>query len=163
MQQQHKRQCVMCHLWLPYSDFSTDKRNSDRLTHRCRKCDSQYRKQRYTQSDGRRRIFQKYGITSHQYNRMLAEQNGACAICKRPETRIDYTGSVQSLSVDHDHKTGDVRALLCTNCNTALGFMNEDPERIRALLRYAEWCQARDPSNKIIQLPMLDLGTHQKG
>lgn len=89
---------------------------------------------------------------------MLAEQHGVCAICKMPEHKINHmTGKIDPLSVDHDHKTGDVRALLCNECNRALGNMREDPERIRALLRYAEWCQTREPNIRIIQLSMIDL------
>jgi hypothetical protein len=99
-----------------------------------------------------------YGITPHEYDRMLAEQGGMCFVCKRPENHPNThskTGEIRLLSVDHDHATGDARKLLCSSCNVALGRMEEDPERIRALAEYAEWCQTREPSKKIIQLPMM--------
>jgi hypothetical protein len=60
----------------------------------------------------------KYGITLEQYNMLLEEQNGACAICG--------TKSDSYLSVDHDHKTKIVRGLLCQSCNIALGLLHDD-------------------------------------
>lgn len=54
----------------------------------------------------------KYGITLKQYNQMLKAQNNSCAICKR-----DRSNFKNNLAVDHDHKTGEVRGLLCFYCN----------------------------------------------
>lgn len=78
----------------------------------------------------------KYGITEVDYNRTLAEQGGRCAICRRkPEDVIE--NDMRRLAVDHDHETGKVRGLLCTSCNTALGFLQESPEIIQAAADYA--------------------------
>jgi len=71
----------------------------------------------------------EYGITLADYNRMLVDQNGKCAICKR---------SGEKLHVDHDHATGKVRELLCNSCNTALGFLNEDVSRLSAMRKYIQ-------------------------
>lgn len=57
-----------------------------------------------------------YGITLDQYNQILIKQNGCCWICKRHESEL-----TQRLHVDHCHKTGKVRSLLCFNCNQGLG------------------------------------------
>jgi hypothetical protein len=62
----------------------------------------------------------KFGLTLEQYDAMLAEQDGTCAICHRPETRKRF-GWVQPLSVDHDPATGRVRGLLCDYCNRSIG------------------------------------------
>ena len=78
-----------------------------------------------------------YGLTPEQYAAMLLEQNGVCAVCRQPETGI-RRGELKSLDVDHDHKTGAVRKLLCSGCNSALGILREDPLRIRALADYIE-------------------------
>ena len=71
-----------------------------------------------------------YGLTPEVYNRMLEEQGGVCAICSQPEPRC------QGLSVDHDHNTGVVRGLLCSNCNTALGLFIDDPDRLARAATY---------------------------
>jgi len=58
----------------------------------------------------------KYGITLEIYDRMLAGQNGCCAICGKHHTEFRW-----GLCVDHDHDTGNIRGLLCTGCNARLG------------------------------------------
>lgn len=57
-----------------------------------------------------------YGITQGDYELLFASQNGKCALCKRSETELKTR-----LCVDHDHKTGRVRGLLCRRCNLVLG------------------------------------------
>lgn len=80
-----------------------------------------------------------YRITEEEYERMWQAQDGRCAICHCKEEDAQEPGSrYMKFSVDHNHKTGQVRELLCHACNHALGCMQEDPERIKALLRYAE-------------------------
>lgn len=83
------------------------------------------------------RFKKKFGITTADYERMFAEQSGLCAICERPPTRISRKqGKVMDLAVDHDHDTGEVRGLLCTDCNTVLGLMNDSPDRLWAAISY---------------------------
>lgn len=78
-----------------------------------------------------------FGISRDDYMEMLLSQEGACAICRRPETVIDKrTGRVRRLHVDHDHETGAVRSLLCTRCNMAVGYLEDDPERAEAVATY---------------------------
>jgi hypothetical protein len=68
---------------------------------------------------------------------MYEAQHGVCAACGNPETRTDHrNGECTDLAVDHDHATGQVRALLCGPCNMALGLLQDDPERIEQLLIY---------------------------
>jgi len=81
----------------------------------------------------------KYGITTEQYDAMFLTQNGLCAICKKPEVNIDHnTKTIRALAVDHCHKTGRVRKLLCSSCNMGIGQFNHDPELIRAAAIYCE-------------------------
>ena len=56
---------------------------------------------------------------------MYEQQNGVCAICGKPETKVQY-GKIQPLTVDHNHETGKVRGLLCFNCNIAIGKLKDD-------------------------------------
>lgn len=63
----------------------------------------------------------KYGINIDQYNKMYVYQNGCCAICGTHQDAFS-----RSLHVDHCHDTGEVRGLLCFQCNTAIGKLNDD-------------------------------------
>lgn len=77
-----------------------------------------------------------YRITLADYNAMLAAQNGVCAICSKPETSVQG-GKVRFLAVDHAHdETGSVRGLLCMNCNSCIGRMNDDPELLEKAAAY---------------------------
>lgn len=72
-----------------------------------------------------------YGLNVEQYETLLAEQGGVCAICLKPESYIDSrTGNPRRLSVDHDHATGKVRGLLCGRCNRMLGYINDDADAL---------------------------------
>jgi Recombination endonuclease VII len=86
----------------------------------------------YKAKTRRTNLKKAYGITIVEWDRMFAAQNGVCAICHRPET----TG--QRLSVDHNHKTGKVRGLLCHRCNRGMGVMGDDPLILRSAAHYLE-------------------------
>jgi Recombination endonuclease VII. len=61
-------------------------------------------------------------MTSDAYDMLLLSQEGKCKICARPEPV-----SGRRLAVDHDHQTGEVRGLLCTKCNTTVGWVEMHP------------------------------------
>jgi hypothetical protein len=85
----------------------------------------------------KQRKWQHAGIDAQRYQDMLREQNGVCAICHKPETAPDKaSGKTKDLAIDHDHKTGAVRALLCSACNTALGLFNDDPALLAKAQQY---------------------------
>lgn len=75
----------------------------------------------------------KFGITEIQYNEMLKNQNNACAICKSKES-----GDIRTvaLAVDHCHKTGVVRGLLCASCNKAIGFLKDSVQNLESAIEY---------------------------
>src|SRR5712692_2234694 len=75
-----------------------------------------------------RRLKSVYGISSTDYDAMLARQNGACAICEEK--------SVRKLCVDHCHATGVVRGFLCHKCNNGLGCYDDDPPRMLTAIGY---------------------------
>lgn len=77
-------------------------------------------------------IKKMYGITVEDYNRLLGEQRGLCAICMQPETRPNR----ERLCIDHCHKTGKIRGLLCQKCNSALGYMKDDPATLQRAITY---------------------------
>lgn len=80
-----------------------------------------------------------YGITAEEYSSMLKAQNGACAICGQKETTVDpRTKKIYALSIDHDHKTGKVRDLLCRRCNAILGFLQDSRDLIPQFSKYLD-------------------------
>lgn len=101
-----------------------------------------------------RKLRTKFGITGERFDAMLAEQGGGCAICRATETRANWrSGEAAAFDVDHDHATGAVRGLLCSNCNRGIGLFGDDPDRLRAAIAYLErhgaaaplTCDAPDP------------------
>jgi len=82
----------------------------------------------------------KYGLSASEFYQLLDKQIGACAICKKPfdEDRIPH--------VDHDHRTGAVRSLLCLTCNMGLGALQDSPDLLRAAATYLE-SHANEPNN----------------
>lgn len=70
-----------------------------------------------------RRTERIYGITADEYQAIYTAQGGRCYICQRA------TGKARRLAVDHDHRTGIVRALLCSRCNRLIAFL--DPQALR--------------------------------
>lgn len=108
--------------------------------HRKRERDRQIRNaasnpEQYAARSKSRLLKHKYGITIEEYNRMFAEQGGVCLICGRPETRT-WKGQPTQLCVDHCHKTGVVRALLCQKCNSAVALVLECPDVAARLAWY---------------------------
>ena len=67
-----------------------------------------------------------YGLSTSDYDRLLAECEGRCGICRK----------ATKLVVDHDHATGRVRGLLCGGCNKGLGLFRDDPEALVAAAGY---------------------------
>lgn len=91
---------------------------------RCRACVSE--------ANHGARIGREYGMTPDEYQALLAFQDGLCAICDMRPKKI-------KLHVDHSHKTGQVRGLLCENCNhKLLGAAYHDPEILRRAADYLE-------------------------
>ena len=70
-----------------------------------------------------------YGITIEQYDKMLEQHNGVCAICGLPETRKRKSKTLR-LCIDHNHQTNKIRGLLCSGCNTAIGRLKIDTKGI---------------------------------
>lgn len=118
-------------------NFKWTKAEHDFLTQDGRKA---YLRKRYRQSPATYRkheLMRKFKITPEQYDDMLKEQNGVCAICAQPETAIRQ-GRVLALCVDHNHRTGATRGLLCTACNIGIGSLAESQERLRSAIAYLD-------------------------
>lgn len=85
------------------------------------------------------RLIARYGITYDEKELILTEQNHLCAICgKRLKDSINSY-------VDHDHKTGKIRGILCNNCNSVLGFSNDDKSILFWAIEYLEKFEDKSP------------------
>lgn len=71
----------------------------------------------------------KFQITFEEYKILKNLQNDLCAICGKKELK-------KSLAIDHDHKTGDVRGLLCQKCNRGIGCFNDSIELLKNASHY---------------------------
>ena len=80
---------------------------------------------------------ERYGITPEQYTELFVGQKGCCAICGNPEiAKHNKTQKIQKLAVDHCHKSGKVRGLLCQDCNRGLGKFYDDTSRLAKAINY---------------------------
>ncbi|MCK5017508.1 MAG: endonuclease VII domain-containing protein [Candidatus Peribacteraceae bacterium] len=75
-------------------------------------------------------LYQRYNLTPEQYADILAAQKGICAICG------GVNSDNKNLCVDHNHRTGKVRGLLCSMCNSMLGFATDNPDNLRKGIEY---------------------------
>ena len=82
------------------------------------------------------RLKRTYGIDNQTYEEMFRLQGGLCAICQRPQHGTKKTGESRLLCVDHCHKTGAVRKLLCTKCNAGIGQFEDNPETMMQAILY---------------------------
>lgn len=78
----------------------------------------------------------RFGITVEQYESLLEKQGGVCACCGEPPDM--KSPKTQMLHVDHDHKTGKVRSLLCQGCNLGIGHFAESKEKLTRAIVYLE-------------------------
>lgn len=83
-----------------------------------------------------RYLEREYGISVDDYNNLLEKQNHRCAICGGEGFLMDKTKHKIKLVVDHDHKTGAVRGLLCHNCNRALGLFHDSERDLLSAIDY---------------------------
>ncbi len=121
--------CSVCKQEKPLSEFYKGKSS-------CKPCSNKISKQwkidnveKSRLARHRAKLKKKYGITLEQYEAMFDEQKGVCYICKNESLN-------RRLSVDHCHKTGKIRRLLCDKCNMTLGLVNDSQELLKQFIFY---------------------------
>lgn len=139
--------CCRCGQSKSVTEFDKSRGRKDGLTYQCKLCRKEYNS-KYTQSEHGRLIRKKwakshrrerkaselkhyYGLTLVEFDRMYIAQQGCCAICGKHQTKLSRV-----LCVDHNHRTKKIRGLLCTNCNTALGLLYDDPDLLGKAIIY---------------------------
>ena len=146
--------CPRCKIEKSINKFSKCFSRKDGLQFYCKKCES-IKGKRYYQQNRERKIKiainyaknhkaqkrnndlkLKYDITLDNYNQILKKQNGVCAMCKTlPIEKHHRSKKYLPLAVDHDHKTGKIRGLLCRRCNQALGKYETHKDNILQYLK----------------------------
>lgn len=102
-----------------------------------------------------RKMKEQYGLSLGDLDRMLVAQGGGCGICGEKTLRANWrSGKQDAFHLDHDHRTGIPRGLLCDNCNRGLGFFADDPVRLRAAIAYLDRHAGPDPD---FPLPMPEM------
>lgn len=108
--------CYVCKEWKSNLRFARDKSRPNGRASICNDCNN------------RRSTASRYGLTVEQMD-ALPGADGVCPICRRVH---------QPMEVDHNHKTGAARALLCSRCNGGLGAFEDDPAQLRRAAEYLE-------------------------
>lgn len=158
--------CTACGEEKPVEAFGVERKRDGRVYQRsqCKACRSKVsaswnRKnrpagvvaaKRYQNADGsqmtarHRRLHRNYGLTPQAYEALARGQGNACAICRKPETATDAkTKRPRALAVDHDHVTGNVRGLLCSRCNVALGLFGDSSKALASAIAYLDRARGR--------------------
>ena len=116
-----EKRCSKCKLEKPIIFFNKDKSKKDGLYPICKGCRKEYW------------LKKNFDISLKEYNDILERQGNMCAICetKKPNGR--------GWNVDHDHETGEIRGILCSSCNRALGLFKDNPLILINAIRYLKW------------------------
>lgn len=158
--------CFKCKKEISLEDFYKHKGHKDGLMSSCKKCTNKTNKYNYKKYKDKRlewakqyrlghkeelkkwgkdwykknkdrvknyALMQKYGITLDDYNTIFMEQSGCCIICGKHQSEMAH-----ALAVDHSHKSGQVRGLLCDGCNVVLGYVNDDISILKRMVSYLE-------------------------
>lgn len=150
------KRCSHCKEQVPQSNFTKNRNSKDGLGSRCLPCNRLMAKKHYDQNSDKIKEYHRnyrvenkdrlkeyraskrsydleknYGITQEDYEVLLEKQNGVCAICKQNRP---YKG--EFMCVDHDHTTGAVRGILCSNCNKAIGLLQDSPDLLKSAIEY---------------------------
>ena len=139
--------CSNCKIEKTFSEFSKNKTIKDGHVPHCKQCVKEYnklyyfenkervyvRKKEYYNTKGRKlHLEKKYGMTIEQYNQLLIDQDYRCSICK-----IHQNESKKQFNVDHDHKTGKIRGLLCNLCSVPVAVFSK-PELMKLIAQYLQ-------------------------
>jgi len=146
------KKCIKCQVLRPLEEFTPALRNKDGHRGACRICYRPYSKKynkewriknpgkergyRDPAVDSARQLLRRYGLSEDDRQNLLLKQKYLCAACGEVPSGTKPNSSI--LHVDHDHKTGEIRGLLCQKCNSALGLLGDNKGKVLKLLAYIE-------------------------
>ena len=136
--------CSKCETEKPSSYFHSRKDTKSGVRSHCKRCVNDSNLDKYHQDldkkdihhlRARKHALKKfYNITLEDYDRMFKEQGGVCLICNKKETLHKR----KYLCIDHNHDTGEVRGLLCSNCNRGLGSFKDSKNLLKGAIIYLD-------------------------
>lgn len=125
------KHCPGCKISKEKSLFSKSRNRHDGLSAYCLSCNKKKRRE-WVKNNPEKHfaswLLRKYNLTLKEYNEILNKQNGMCAICNTKE----------NLCVDHDHKTGEIRGILCQSHNKAIGLFKDNKEILQSAIKYLD-------------------------
>lgn len=121
----NKKRCSKCKIKKSLNQFYVADKNTGRLQPHCKSCIGK----NTLKHDRKSKLKKLYNMTLAEYDKLFESQGGVCAICGKEQ-------STRRLDVDHDHKTGRIRGLLCHNCNTSIGLLCEDIQTLQSAINY---------------------------
>jgi hypothetical protein len=117
------KQCRSCGVEKPLSEYHI-RRDNGKHRNDCIECQRDKKNEKQYK--------ELYGISLSDYDKLFEAQGGTCAFCHLPQ----HDPRKNRLCVDHDHETGEVRGLLCSNCNVGLGLFKDDERILINAIRY---------------------------
>jgi hypothetical protein len=128
------KKCSRCKIDKPLTDYHKRSNRPCGVRSICKQCYKGYEFKRRPGYAREHFLMKSYSMTPEQYNSMLEKQEHKCAICKIESSSM--TGKKKHLCIDHSHKTGMVRGLLCDKCNRGIGLLNDNIITIKSAIDY---------------------------
>ena len=135
------RVCKTCAIEKPMDEFPKGRTYKDGIRPHCITCRREYEVESFHKhkhkrpydylADKDKKLQRSFGISYQEYLTMLEAQGGCCAICGTNDT-----GKRKAFAVDHNHDTGRIRGLLCSNCNTGIGNLRDNVELLERAIDY---------------------------
>ena len=121
--------CNRCKVEKPLTEYYKRTYSSGNVGYQnnCKKCQGELRVQYWKPHQVARR---KFGLSDEDYTTLIERSQGLCEVCNTPMG--------DKRCIDHDHKTGKIRGVLCNNCNTALGLVGDNVATLTKLIQYLE-------------------------
>jgi len=130
--------CTVCKVPKQITAFGKHKNCKNGISSRCRSCTNRYLRELTAKRSPddlakalKRRLKKEYGISFEEYMNIIERQSGVCAICGK--TPFQISGK---MCLDHCHKTGKIRGVLCTLCNTGIGMFNDSEDNLKEAINY---------------------------
>lgn len=128
--------CTSCKEGKTLGEFHKNRNREDGRHDQCKECRKLFsvnNKERLSEKDREYRLKNKFGLTVDEYDSLFETQQGCCAICGTHQVNLS-----RRLAVDHCHNSGEVRGLLCPNCNTGIGNLRDSIELLQKGVKYLE-------------------------